>query len=144
MRLVKVLTLTVFAVALGLASSAAEADDRRFSIGTPKHRTPPPARTPSVIRGGDPKLEHFDRDRGGHRRHGHRHHRPAVVFVAPSRCWQPGFWTYQWVPQAYTYSTWVQGQWSPDGRWIDGHYAPALHHSGYYHPFWVEGYWASC
>jgi hypothetical protein len=81
--------------------------------------------------------EHF-RDRG------HRHHRPGVVIVSPGRCWQAGHWTYQWVPQAYSYNTWVAGHWSPDGRWIDGHYAPGWYNGGYYQPLWVEGHWSAC
>jgi hypothetical protein len=64
--------------------------------------------------------------------------------VAPYRCWQPGYWTHQWVPQAYTYNTWVAGHWSPDGRWVEGHYVPYVHHAGYYQPYWVDGYWVSC
>jgi hypothetical protein len=48
------------------------------------------------------------------------------------------------VPQTYTYSAWVAGQWSPDGRWIDGHYAPRQYATGYYHPLWVEGYYTAC
>jgi hypothetical protein len=69
---------------------------------------------------------------------------PQTVVVTSNRCWQPGYWTYQFVPQLYTYSSWVAGQWSPDGRWIDGHYASAQYSSGYYQPFWVEGYYTFC
>ena len=147
-RLAAALLLALGAMA---AFTPAEATDLRFhgkSVLPPTG--PPPARTPSVLRGGDPGIERFDGDRRGHdrpRRPGHG--RPIIVvpqtvFVTPSRCWQPGYWTYQWVPQTYTYSTWVAGQWSPDGRWIDGHYAPSQLSSGYYQPLWVEGYYSGC
>jgi hypothetical protein len=149
MRPLKAVLATL--TALGLAwlspapASAGGGDSRLLS---PHHSAPPPARTPSVLRGGDPgidRFERFERDRRHDHRRGHRHHRPStVVIVAPSRCWQPGYWTHQWVPQAYAYSIWVAGHWSPDGRWIDGHYAPRVHHSGYYQPYWVEGYWTNC
>ena len=81
-------------------------------------------------------------DRNGHGRH--RHGPSTVIVVSPSRCWQAGHWSYQWVPQAYSYNTWVAGHWSPDGRWIDGHYAPAWYSGGYYQPLWVEGHWSHC
>jgi hypothetical protein len=151
MRLVAVLTVALAALALpGLTSAPAEAADFRVhgkSILPPTG--PPPARTPSVLKGGDPGLERFDdHRRGDHRPRHHGHHRrvvvPQTVFVAPSHCWQPGYWTYQWVPQTYTYSTWVAGRWSPEGYWIGGHYAPSQVSSGYYHPLWVEGYYRAC
>ena len=145
MRLVQILALSLAALTLPMvATRPAEATDRRINAGT-MPRTPPAARTPSVLRGGDPGIERFD-DRG--RDHGHRpgHHRPVIVipqtvFVVPTRCWRPGYWTYQFVPQSYSYSTWVAGQWSPDGQWIEGHYAPSFYNTGYYQPLWVEGYY---
>jgi len=69
---------------------------------------------------------------------------PQIVYVSPGRCWQAGYWDYQWVPQSYAYNAWVPGQWSPDGFWIEGHYEAAWYNSGYYQPVWVEGYWSSC
>ena len=69
---------------------------------------------------------------------------PSVVVVSPGRCWQDGYWSYQWVPQSYSYSAWVPGQWSPDGGWIEGHYEPAWYNGGYYQPLWVAGYWTGC
>lgn len=127
MRLVPILALSLAALTLpGLATRPAEATDRRVN----------------------PSTMIFD-DRG--RDHGHRpgHQRPVIiipltVFLAPNRCWQPGYWTYQFVPQSYAYSTWVAGQWSPDGQWIDGHYAPSFYNTGYYQPLWVEGYYSGC
>jgi hypothetical protein len=157
MRSIPTLTLAVAALMVAaLAPSPAGADDRARRDRT--HGTailappgPPPARTPSVLRGGDPGLERFDDGRRGHGRvHRPDHHRrsvivfPQTVVVGPSPCWQPGYWTYQWVPQTYTYSTWVAGHWSPAGYWIDGHYAPSQLSSGYYHPLWVEGYYTGC
>ena len=159
MRLARVLAFSVVALSVpALASGPAQATDLRSHPSTGTLTTaPPPARTPSVLRGGAPGIAVDDR-RPGHGRpghgHGHGHHRPGhhrpvivipqTVFVTPGRCFQSGYWTYQWVPQAYTYSTWVAGQWSPDGRWVDGHYAPSQYTSGYYQPLWVEGYYTSC
>ncbi|HEU4369848.1 MAG TPA: hypothetical protein VFV05_16620 [Methylomirabilota bacterium] len=132
MGLVKILVLTLFGLALWPAASPAEAADARVNVGT-------------ALRVGDRKHERDDQRGRGHVRHGHHHqHQPAVVVVTPRRCWQAGYWTYQWMPQSYSYITWVAGQWSPDGRWIDGHYAPALYYSGFYQPLWVEGYWTGC
>jgi hypothetical protein len=156
MRLVGVLALSLVALTVpGLTWARAEATDLRSHPSTGTFTTaPPPARTPSVLRGGDPGIERSDRDRDrgrdrDHDRRGHGNFRPVfvvpqTVYVGPSRCVQPGYWTYQWVPQTYTYSAWVPGQWSPDGRWIDGHYAPAQYTSGYYQPLWVEGYYTAC
>jgi hypothetical protein len=69
---------------------------------------------------------------------------PQVVFVSPGRCWQAGYWDYQWVPQSYGYNAWVPGQWSAEGFWIEGHYEQAWYSGGYYQPYWVEGYWSRC
>ena len=69
---------------------------------------------------------------------------PQVVFVSPGRCWQTGYWDYQWVEQAYPYNAWVPGAWSPDGYWTEGHYEPAWYSGGSYQPYWVEGYWSPC
>ena len=148
MRLVPILALSLAALTLPvLATHPAEATDRRVNAGTMTQALPP-ARTPSVLRGGDPGIAIFD---GRGRDHGHRpgHQRPVIiipqtVFLAPNRCWQPGYWTYQFVPQSYSYSTWVAGQWSPDGQWIEGHYAPSFYNTGYYQPLWLEGYYSGC
>lgn len=138
MRLVRtILVATFIALTLpALATAPAEATDPRSRFN-------------------DHRNSQFDGHRPGHVRRFHGPDRPVVVhrpvvivpqvvFVTPSRCWQAGYWAYQWVPQSYTYSTWVAGQWSPDGYWIDGHYAPSVYQSGYYQPLWVEGYWTRC
>lgn len=66
------------------------------------------------------------------------HHHPHTVFV--TQCVVlPGAWSYLWVPQSYTYTVWVPGQWSPEGTWIAGHYAPQTYSTGYYQPIWVPG-----
>ena len=143
MRLVPVLALSLAALTLPVvATHPAEAADLRVNAST-QPQAPP--RTPSVQRGGDPGIDRFD-DRGRDRRPGHQ--RPIIiipqtVFVTPNRCWQPGYWTYQFVPQSYSYNTntWVAGQWSPDGQWIDGYYAAGVYNTGYYQPLWVEGYY---
>ncbi len=75
--------------------------------------------------------------------HRHRHSRefvPQTVIVAGApaySCSVPGYWTYQWVPQVYSSTVWVPGQWSPDGTWIDGHYQSESVASGYWQPIWV-------
>ena len=153
MRLVPILTVALVTLtAPVVVAHRVEAGEVRINAGTPSP-LPAPARTPSILRGGDPGLERFDRrDRDGDRDRGHHrpgHQRPGIVvpqavYLAPSRCWQPGYWSYQFVPQSYAYNTWVEGQWSPDGQWIAGHYAPYYYNTGYYQPLWVEGYYSSC
>ena len=69
---------------------------------------------------------------------------PQAVVVSPGRCWQDGYWDYQWVPQSYAYNAWVPGQWSAEGSWIDGYYQQAWYDGGYYQPLWVAGYWTRC
>ena len=64
---------------------------------------------------------------------------PAPVYVVPTACWVPGYWTYQWIPQVYSYNDWIPGQWTPDGSWVDGHYVARLASTGYWQPYWVEG-----
>jgi len=84
-------------------------------------------------------------------RYGH-HHGPAKklilvpspVYVVPSRCLAAGYWNHAWVPQISSYSLWVDGAWSPDGYWIEGHYEQRLSSSGYWQPYWVEGRWGAC
>jgi hypothetical protein len=148
MRLAGVVALGLVVLTPVLASRPAGAAGARLVPGSvTRSSAPPPARTPSVLRGGDPGIERFDDRRGDGRPH--RPGRPVIVvpqtvFVTPSRCWQPGYWSYEWVPQTYTYSTWVEGRWSADGYWIEGHYAPAQYSTGYYQPLWVDGYYSSC
>jgi hypothetical protein len=135
MRLVPILALSLAALTLPMVvTRPVEAADLRVNVNT----SPPAVRRG----GGDPRTDRDDRGRD----HRPGHQRPVViipqvVFVAPNRCWQPGYWTYQFVPQSYSYSTWVAGQWSPDGEWIEGHYAPSFYNTGYYQPLWVEGYY---
>jgi hypothetical protein len=140
----RVVTAVLLLAALLGAPGAVLAAEARASFSIiGNDRLPAPARTPSVIVGGDPRIQLFDRPRRG------APDRPVVsgpqvVVVSPGQCWQPGYWTYQWVPQSYSYTTFVPGQWSPDGSWIAGHYEPAVYSTGYYQPLWVEGYWTGC
>jgi len=150
MRLAAALAVTVVALTAPMVGgTSAEAGDAQPLPGFIQRPTaPPPARTPSVLRGGDPGIDRFDDRRGDGRPH-RPGSRPIIivpqtVYVNPSNCWQPGYWSYQWVPQTYTYSQWVAGQWSPDGYWIEGHYAPGQYSTGYYQPLWTEGYYSSC
>ena len=77
--------------------------------------------------------------------HQRRTFRPGFVYVAPptvvygpsQSCVAPGYWAYQWVPTAYTQSTFVPGGFGPDGTWVDGHYEQRAYASGYYQPYWV-------
>ena len=144
MRLVPILALSLAALTLPVVlTHPAEATDRRVNVDT----TPPAVRTPSDRRGGDPGSERSDgRGRDHRRRPGHQQPViiiPQIVFVAPNRCWQPGYWTYQYVQQSYSYgtNTWVPGQWTPDGQWIDGYFANGIYNTAYYQPLWVEGHY---
>jgi hypothetical protein len=153
--LVGCLVLALGAALVGMTPAAA--DGRRNGVPAQIHRGVPGA--PPVHRGIDARpvdgRRDFHRDgRHGHghrhdgdRRHGHKHFHgprfhgsgvviwPSPVYVAPARCYTPGYWSYQWVPQAGT--TWVPGHWSPEGTWVDGHYR--AYSTGYYQPVWVEG-----
>ena len=66
------------------------------------------------------------------------------IYVSPGRCWYPGHWTYEWVPQWTAYTAWVDQQVSPDGDWIGGYYERRWYPSGSYQPYWVEGYYDGC
>jgi hypothetical protein len=90
-----------------------------------------------------PKFHGVPRDgRHDHRRdHFKRFHGPIVF---PGRCWAPGYWAYQWVPQYTPYHVWVPGYWSVAGTWVAGHYQTQYYTTGAYQPYWVEGYWSAC
>jgi len=152
MRLIRVLGLLLAALGPPLVAGVAAADPR-FNVvsGTDPRVNVVAPNDPrvNVVAPNDPRVSPALRGSFDDRDRRPGHHRPVIVvpqtvFVTPHRCWQPGYWTYQFVPQSYTYSTWVAGQWSPDGRWIEGHYAPAQYNSGYYQPLWVGGYYTSC
>jgi hypothetical protein len=67
-----------------------------------------------------------------------------VYVVEPRRCLVPGYWTYTWVPQSYTYSVWVDGQYAAEGVWIAAHWEPRINYFGYYAPYWVPDSWNDC
>ena len=69
---------------------------------------------------------------------------PQPIYVSPSRCWYPGHWSYQWVPQWAAYTAWVDQQVSPEGDWVGGYYERRWYPSGSYQPYWVEGYYDVC
>jgi hypothetical protein len=131
------LTLGFALSMLPTAAPAAHAAAVRASLGVTTDSAPArPLAPPATGRRGDVGP-------------GHRHERLIVVIsqmivVSPGRCWQPGYWMYQWMPQSYSYSAWVPGEWAPDGFWIAGHYEPAWYDGGYYQPLWVDGYWLRC
>lgn len=101
MRLVLALALLLAAVAAPLTAATADEDHRRG------HRSSDPA-----FSGPGWKFREMDRFRDHFRDHDHHHHY--------RRCWQPGYWTYQWVP------------------------APGWYGGGYYQQVWVDGYWRRC
>ena len=109
-------------------------------------------RVPPALVGPDPIYQRGslgqDRPRDRHQ-HGQRPGTTVVVvtqpiYVSPGRCWYPGHWTYEWVPQWTAYNAWVDQQVSPDGDWIGGYYERRWYPSGSYQPYWVEGYYDGC
>ena len=115
---------------------------------------PAPPRVPPALVGPDPGI--YQRGSLGpdrpHDRRGHGGPRstttvvviPQPVYVAQNRCWYPGYWTYQWVPQWVAYNAWVDQQQSPDGDWVGGYYERRWYPSGSYQPYWVDGYYDVC
>jgi len=142
MRLALALVLLVVAAAAA-PLAAVEAGERRVEHALPDRAFSGPGWR---FRDVENLREQFRQDQRRFRRDGDRLAVviPQLVFVSPGRCWQAGYWNYQWVPQPYSYNTWVPGQWSPDGFWIEGHYEPAWYNGGSYQPYWVEGYWSRC
>jgi hypothetical protein len=67
-----------------------------------------------------------------------------VVVVSPRRCLEPGYWAYNWVPQAYVSSGWVPGYYDSNALWVEAHYESRTYTGGYYQPYWVPERWASC
>jgi len=67
-----------------------------------------------------------------------------VVVVSPRHCLEPGYWTYNWIPQTYVSNEWVAGYYDSNALWIEGHYAPRAYTWGYYQPYWVPERWGSC
>jgi hypothetical protein len=113
---------------------------------------PAPPRVPPALIGPDPIYQRgsLNPDRP-HDRHGRSPRTtttvvvfPQPVWVAPNRCWYPGHWTYQWVPQWAAYNAWVDQQQSPDGDWVGGYYERRWYPSGTYQPYWVDGYYDAC
>ena len=70
---------------------------------------------------------------------------PAPIYIyEPRRCVVPGYWAYAWIPQTSTADVWVDGQYSPDGLWVEGHWEPRVYTSGSYQPYWIPERWTSC
>ena len=42
-----------------------------------------------------------------------------------------------WVPQSYTYSVWVDGQYLAEEVWVAGHWEPRTYSWDYYQPYWI-------
>jgi hypothetical protein len=150
-----IVVLTGSALVMSSARAAASADTPAVNV------VPPTDPRAAIVPPNDPRVMHplpNDPRVLGPRTdiplpqpHQHRRFDGQPVIVAPpplyvvgpaggsstDSCIAPGYWTYQWVPQVYTQSTWVPGQWSPDGTWIDGYYEPRSLSTGSYQPLWV-------
>lgn len=99
-----------------------------INFGVPLHHRPPLHHPPRVV---VPR--------------GLLHVLPAPVYVVRSRrCLVPGSWAYAWVPQSYASNVWVDGQYSPEGLWVAGHWKPRVYPSGYYQPYWIPERWTDC
>src|SRR5213083_167862 len=73
---------------------------------------------------------------------------PVLVFpvyvAQPRRCFVPGYWAYAWVPQSYQYGAWVDGQYSAEGLWLEGHWEPRTYSWGSYLPYWIPESSSDC
>lgn len=70
---------------------------------------------------------------------------PAPFYVyQPRRCVVPGSWAYTWIPQTSTSDVWVDGQYSSDSLWVEGHWERRVYTSGSYQPYWIPERWTSC
>jgi len=73
---------------------------------------------------------------------------PVLVFpvyvAQPRRCVVPGYWAYAWVPQSYQYGAWVDGQYSAEGLWLEGHWEPRTYSWGSYQPYWIPESSSDC
>jgi len=138
----------VLAVPMPAAAGGADAIAGPPVLSNPN--LPAPPRVPPALVGPDPiyRRGSLDPDRPRDRRgRGDRTITTVTVFpvyVAPGRCWYPGHWTYEWVPQWVAYNAWVDQQQSPDGDWVGGYYERRWYPSGTYQPVWVDGYYDGC
>jgi hypothetical protein len=137
------LGLVLLAAALAVPFAAADAGDRRVQHVVPDRAFSGPGWR---FRDVDNFREQYRQEqrRVRHDGNGSVVIVPQVVVVSPGRCWQDGYWDYQWVPESYAYNAFVPGQWSTEGFWIEGHYQQAWYEGGYYQPLWVPGYWTRC
>lgn len=130
--------VVALAIALLLMASVAEATDLRRGSIVPRVGPIVP-HGPNIVPNPPPERFHQHRVRPGVVFVG-----PPVFYAAPRECVSPGYWAYQWVPTAYTQSTWVPGGWAANGAWLDGHYEQRAYASGYYQPYWVPGQTYAC
>jgi hypothetical protein len=154
MRVIVLLSGLALAAALAMPMPAA-AGGAAVLAGPPiltNPNLPAPSRVPPALVGPDPiyKRGSLGPDRPHDRRgRGDRTITtvtvfPQPVYVAPNRCWYPGHWTYEWVPQWVAYNAWVDQQQSPDGDWVGGYYERRWYPSGSYQPAWIDGYYDAC
>jgi hypothetical protein len=132
-RIVAVIAALLITAAAAVAQAGGPTPpDPRVNGGAPR---PPETRHP------EGRGEH---ERGDRRQPTRVVFFPTVTTIVQRQCVTPGYWAYQWVPQTYTYNAWIEAQYAPDGAWVDGHYEPRYYASGYYQPYWVEGYADAC
>jgi hypothetical protein len=152
MRLIVLLGGLVLAAALAVPIPVAAGGASVLS-GPPilsNPNLPAPPRVPPALVGPDPIYQRgsLNPDRPHDRRgRGPRSITTVTVFpvyVSPGRCWYPGHWTYEWMPQWVAYNAWVDQQQSPDGEWVGGYYERRWYPSGSYQPVWIEGYYDAC
>ena len=97
----------------------------------------PSVQSPQRPQDGTP--EH-DRDR---RQHHHHHGSPVFVLPPPVYYYTPrpsGSWSYRWVPRYVQVPVWIDGHWTPDGRWQEGRYESRWSDYGAWEPYWVPSY----
>ena len=122
-RLVTAIATTILLACVGLGvSSTARADGTKVFVGAgnplglhPMPPVPQPPQRPSSW-----------------------YQRPAsypYTYLAP--VWPAGYWSYVWVPEAYTAWVLMPGGWAADGSWLDAHYEPRVYEGGYYQQVWV-------
>ena len=56
--------------------------------------------------------------------------------------WVPGYWSWEWVDQTYTYQVLAPGHYNDAGVWVEGQYENRAVDNGYHRRIWVDGYWA--
>jgi hypothetical protein len=117
-----------------------------FGFNADRHRRVVP--DPRIVPAPPHRIAPNHRPRHGDDHRGTRHVdqviivSPPVVVSSSTRCFVPGYWTYQWVPQATTSYSWVPGYWASNGSWIQAHWQPYTVTGGAWQPLWIADHWA--